>query len=59
MREELDFDAPFGLIGRIAERIFLTRYMRELLTGRGEAVKRVAESDEWRQYLEPHTHPGR
>lgn len=59
MRELFDFDAPFGLLGRIAERTFLARYMRELLMGRSAAVKRIAESDDWRQYLEPHTHPGR
>lgn len=58
MRELFDFDAPFGLLGRIAERAFLARYMRELLTGRSVAVKRIAESDDWRHYLEPQRHPG-
>jgi ligand-binding SRPBCC domain-containing protein len=59
MRDLFDFDAPFGLIGRIAEGIFLTRYMRRLLAERSASIKRIAESDDWRQYFELHSHPGR
>ena len=57
MREVFDFDAPFGLIGRIVERMFLARYMSELLIGRSAGVKRIAESEAWPQYLEPQTRP--
>jgi ligand-binding SRPBCC domain-containing protein len=52
MRDVFHFEAPFGFLGRIAEALFLTEYMRRLLSERNSTVKRVAESDEWRQYLD-------
>ncbi|HET6232626.1 MAG TPA: SRPBCC family protein [Longimicrobiaceae bacterium] len=51
MRETFDYAAPLGPLGRLAERIFLTRYMRAFLTGRAATIKRVAESEEWRRFL--------
>lgn len=52
MKDVFDFDAPLGPIGRAASGLFLTRYMRELLQHRNATIKRVAESDLWREYLE-------
>ena len=52
MTDAFDYNAPLGILGIIAERLFLTRYMRNLLTGRNEVIQRVAESDEWRRILE-------
>ena len=46
-----DFDAPFGPIGHLANRIFLTNYMRRLLISRNNVIKQLAESDKWSQYL--------
>ena len=51
MRDVFDFRAPLGPLGRVAERLFLTRYMRRFLAGRARALKEVAESDAWRRYL--------
>lgn len=51
MRDEFHFRAPLGVLGRIAERLFLTRYMTRFLEKRGQALKRLAESDEWRRFL--------
>ncbi len=39
------FRAPFGILGRLAETVFLTRYMRELLLARNRHIKQVAEAD--------------
>ena len=50
-RDVFDFDAPLGVLGRLASAVFVTRYMRRLLVERNAVVKRVAESDEWRKYL--------
>lgn len=46
-----DYDAPLGPLGRIAERIFLTAYMRRFLEERNRILKQVAESEEWRKFL--------
>ena len=43
--------APLPVLGLIAEKLFLRRYMRTLLLERNAVIKRVAESDEWRRYL--------
>jgi ligand-binding SRPBCC domain-containing protein len=51
MRDVFDFESPFGILGRIANRIFLTAYMRKLLEQRNAIVKTTAESDEWKKYL--------
>jgi len=38
------FRAPFGVLGSIAEQLFLTRYMRGLLLTRNQYLKQVAEA---------------
>ena len=53
MSEVFDYDAPFGLIGRVAERLLLTRYMRRFLLGRMRVVKEIAESTHAVEFLPP------
>ena len=53
MRDCFDFSAPLGVLGRVAEFAFLTRYMRRFLQSRAHVLKRIAESDEWRRYIKP------
>ena len=38
------FRAPLGILGRIAETLFLTRYMRNLLLARNRYLKQAAEA---------------
>ena len=53
MRDRLAFKAPFGMVGRLAERLVLRSYLTQFLRQRDAAIRRVAESPsgEWRQYL--------
>lgn len=51
MRDRFVFAAPFSVLGVIAEKLVLKRYMRSLLVHRNEILKRVAESDEWKTLL--------
>ncbi len=51
MTDTCRFAAPCGPIGWLVERLVLGRYLRRFLVERGEIIKRVAESDEWRSYL--------
>jgi ligand-binding SRPBCC domain-containing protein len=46
MRDVFDYTAPFGLVGVVADRLFLTRYMRRFLVNRNRALTRLAESSE-------------
>jgi len=51
MRDRFEFAAPFGILGRMAEYLFLTRYMQRFLVERNAVLKRTAESSDWRKYL--------
>ena len=51
MRDVFAFAAPLAVLGRIAEAGILRRYMRVLLQERNAAIRQVAESEEWRNYL--------
>jgi ligand-binding SRPBCC domain-containing protein len=51
MTDLLCFSAPLGWLGRVAESIFLARYMRALLRERNRVVQQIAESSDWRKYL--------
>lgn len=43
MRDELAFESPLGVLGRLADRMVLERYMRRLLERRGDVIREVAE----------------
>src|SRR6201999_2881567 len=42
------FETPYGGLGRLADRLFLTRYMRTLLELRNKTIKEYAETDKWK-----------
>ena len=44
MIDVFTFQAPLGVLGRLAEVLFLTRYMKGLLLSRNRYLKQVAES---------------
>jgi ligand-binding SRPBCC domain-containing protein len=45
MIDEFSFQAPLGVLGRLAEILFLTHYMKSLLLSRNRYLKQVAESE--------------
>ena len=52
MTDYFDYDAPFGLLGKLVDFIILKRYMTKLLTKRNAVIKEFAESDQWKEVLE-------
>jgi ligand-binding SRPBCC domain-containing protein len=44
MIDDADYASPLGLLGRIADYLFLERYMTRLLTVRNAYIKKVAEA---------------
>jgi len=44
MIDEFTFSAPFGFLGKIAEKLFLTSYMTNFLKARNAILKSLAES---------------
>ena len=51
MRDVFTFAVPIPILGRLAELLFLRRYMRQLLDERNAAIQQIAESHDWRRYL--------
>lgn len=46
MRDVFTFKAPLGILGRLAEALFLTNYMRKFLISKNAILKRVAEGEQ-------------
>ena len=51
VRDVFDFASPLGVLGRIADRLFVTAHMRRFLTTRMQTVKQLAEGPDWRRFL--------
>jgi ligand-binding SRPBCC domain-containing protein len=51
MRDVFDFESPLGIFGRVANRLFLIRYMTQLLATRNTLIKTAAETDQWSRYI--------
>jgi hypothetical protein len=51
MKDIFRIEAPVPVLGRLAEALFLRRYMLARLRERNAVIKRVAESAEWQKYL--------
>jgi ligand-binding SRPBCC domain-containing protein len=52
MIDIFSFDTPYGKLGKLANRLFLTRYLSKLLEQRNQVIREYAESDKWRSLLE-------
>lgn len=52
MIDLFEFESPLGILGRLANRLVLTKYMRNLLKDRNETVKQYAETEKWKEVLE-------
>jgi ligand-binding SRPBCC domain-containing protein len=53
LRDVFDYRAPLGPLGWIAERLFLSTYMKRFLLARLRELKALAESDAWAEFLPP------
>ncbi|PSL40992.1 hypothetical protein B0H99_103126 [Planomicrobium soli] len=43
MIDRFDYTSPFGIIGKLADKLFLENYMRRFIVDRAIALKRIAE----------------
>jgi len=51
VEDRFDFKSPLAILGKVANQLFLTTYMKRLLIERNQVIKRVAENEEWKLYL--------
>lgn len=55
MTDIFDYKSPLGVLGVIADRIILERYMKKLLEKRNDTIREFAESDRWKEILPNHS----
>ena len=51
MRDIFDYTSPLGVLGSVADVLFLKRYMWRLLNKRNQLIKTVAENGNIDRYL--------
>lgn len=51
MNDTFDYKAPLGFLGKIADALFLKRYITGLLNERNRQIKLAAETDDWRRFI--------
>jgi ligand-binding SRPBCC domain-containing protein len=58
MTDVFDYSSPMGVIGKLANLLFVDRHMRKLLMTRNELIKSVAESPNAERYLVDNANAG-
>ena len=49
MKDIFDYDSPLGILGHLADALFLEKYMTRLLEQRNVALKNTAEDGSWKE----------
>lgn len=51
MVDLIHFEAPYGVIGKLVNKLFLTKYLNKLIEQRNAVIKEYAESEKWKLIL--------
>ncbi|WP_435352596.1 SRPBCC family protein [Emticicia sp. SJ17W-69] len=51
MKDTFIFESPLGILGTIADKLFLKRYLAHFLKQRNQIIKEIAESGKWEAIL--------
>lgn len=51
MIDSFEYKSPLGILGNLADSLFLKKYMKTLLEKRNQTIKEFAESEMWKQVL--------
>lgn len=51
MIDIFDYTSPLGLLGILGDKLFLKKYMYNLLTKRNQIIKEYAESEKWKDVI--------
>lgn len=49
--DKINFESPYGIIGKMANSIFLTSYLEKFLTKKNAVIKDYAETQKWKAIL--------
>lgn len=51
MNDIFEFHSPFGLLGKVFNKLVLTNYLKKLLISRNQVIKEFAETEKWEEML--------
>lgn len=51
MRDVFEYSSPLWFLGKIADALFLGKYMEKMLEERNDLIKNVAESEDWKKFI--------
>ena len=51
MIDLLEFETPYGVLGKLVNRFFLKNYIEKLLVKRNQVIKEYAETSKWKAIL--------
>jgi ligand-binding SRPBCC domain-containing protein len=51
MTDIFDYKSPLRILGKMADKIFLKKYITDLLTQRNRIIKEFAESEKWKEVI--------
>lgn len=52
MIDMINFESPYGAVGRGFNKIYLTKYLRKLIERRNAVIKKFAEGSDWKRFLQ-------
>ena len=56
MKDIFTYQSPYGILGKLADYLFLKKYMTNLLLDRNAVIKEFAESDKWKENISSNHH---
>ena len=51
MIDMIDFESPYGTVGKAVNKIYLKKYVENLLIKRNKVIKEYAEIEKWKAIL--------
>ncbi|MCH3885411.1 SRPBCC family protein [Tenacibaculum aquimarinum] len=51
VKDVFEYKSPFGFLGKLADFLFLKKYMTNFLIERNEVIKEFAETEKWKSVL--------
>ena len=51
MKDVFAFASPFGILGKLADKLVLTKYLTGFLLKRNKLIKEYAETEKWKTFL--------
>jgi ligand-binding SRPBCC domain-containing protein len=52
MIDIINFESPYGAIGKSFNKVYLTRYLKKLIEHRNQTIKKFAEGSDWKKILQ-------